>query len=78
VNTLNVLFLGTGSITCQDAADSNDDNLVNISDPVNSLNVLFLGIGEIPPPAVPEIGPCGPDPTVAAEDIGCEAYTQCG
>jgi hypothetical protein len=79
VNTLNVLFLGTGSIACQDAADSNDDGKVNISDPVNSLNVLFLGTGAIPPPAVPELGACGPDPTEdLPADLGCAAYGHCG
>jgi hypothetical protein len=77
VNTLNVLFLGTGAIACQDAADSNDDGKVNISDPVNSLNVLFLGVGAIPPPAVPELGPCGPDPSAEEPVLGCESYTRC-
>jgi hypothetical protein len=51
---------------------------VNISDPVNSLNVLFLGTGEIPPPAVPELGPCGPDPTEdLPADLGCATYSHC-
>jgi hypothetical protein len=77
VNTLNVLFLGSGSISCQDAADSNDDGQVNISDPVNSLNVLFLGTGQVPPPAVPELGPCGPDPTPETQELGCQSYTNC-
>jgi hypothetical protein len=78
VNTLNVLFLGSGSIPCQDAADSNDDGKVNISDPVNSLNVLFLGTGAIPPPAVPDLGPCGPDPTAdSPSELGCETYSHC-
>jgi hypothetical protein len=75
VNTLNVLFLGSGSIPCQDAADSNDDGQVNISDPVNSLNVLFLGTGNVPPPLPPEAGePCGPDPTAEGLDLGCGSY----
>jgi hypothetical protein len=78
VNTLNVLFLGTGSISCQDAADSNDDGVVNISDPVNSLNVLFLGTGTVPPPLPPEAGePCGQDPTAEGLDLGCTTYSQC-
>jgi hypothetical protein len=78
VNTLNVLFLGTGLIPCQDAADSNDDGRVNISDPVNSLNVLFLGTGVVPPPLPPEaLLPCGPDPTDDGVELGCETYSHC-
>jgi hypothetical protein len=75
VTTLNALFLGIGSIPCEDAADSNDDGMVNISDPVNSLNVLFLGIGTVPPPLPPEAGePCGQDPTPEEPDLGCATY----
>jgi hypothetical protein len=79
VNTLNVLFLGSGAIPCQDAADSNDDGQVNISDPVNSLNVLFLGVGAVPPPLPPEaLQPCGVDPTEdRPSDLGCETYAHC-
>jgi hypothetical protein len=79
VNTLNVLFLGTGTVSCQDAADANDDGKVNISDPVTSLNVLFLGIGVIPPPAPQgDLGPCGPDPTAdGTPELGCDTYTNC-
>jgi hypothetical protein len=78
VNTLNVLFLGTGNITCQEAADSNDDGKVNISDPVNSLNVLFLGTGEVPPPLPPEaLTPCSTDPTPDVPPLGCTGYSHC-
>jgi hypothetical protein len=78
VNTLNVLFLGTGNIPCQDAADSNDDGKVNISDPVNSLNVLFLGTGAVPPPLPPEsLQPCAADPTPTVPELGCGTYTNC-
>jgi hypothetical protein len=60
IRVLNVLFLGTGSISCLDAADSDDDGGLTITDAIRGLNVLFLGVGSIPPP-----GPasCGPDPT---------------
>jgi hypothetical protein len=75
VNTLNVLFLGTGVVPCQDAADSNDDGRVNISDPVNSLNVLFLGTGNVPPPFDPPGPRCGTDPT--GDDLDCAAFTAC-
>jgi hypothetical protein len=65
-----VLFLGIGTITCDDAADSDDNGAVNITDAVRILNVLFLGIGVIPAP-----GPdtCGPDPSDDA--LGCASYT---
>jgi hypothetical protein len=60
VRILNVLFLGIGSIACDDAADADDNGSVNITDAVRILNVLFLGIGSIPPPTG---GVCAEDPT---------------
>ena len=42
VRILNVLFLGIGTITCDDAADADDNEAVNITDAVRILNVLFL------------------------------------
>ena len=71
INTLNVLFLGTGLICCEDAADTNDDGTADISDPVASLNYLFLG-------AIPPADPfplCGPDPTPDGE--GCASPPAC-
>ena len=56
--TLNVLFLGNGSLTCLDAADVNDDGEVNIVDATRALNFLFLGG---PPPPAPTGGYCGVD-----------------
>ena len=73
-----LIFLGLGALPCQDAADSNDDGKVNISDPVNSLNVLFLGIGVVPPPLPPEaLQPCDRDPTPDVPPLGCNTYTSC-
>jgi hypothetical protein len=60
VRILNVLFLGLGVITCQDAADADDSGQVNITDAVRILNVLFLGLGTIPAPGADA---CGEDPT---------------
>lgn len=54
------LFLGNSAPTCLDAADVNDDGLVDISDAVKILQYLFLGGFE--PPA-PGPGSCGVDPT---------------
>ena len=60
MSTLGFLFLGAPGPSCPDAADSNDDGRIDISDPVSTLNFLFLGT--TPPP---EPGPddCGKDPT---------------
>ena len=59
VNTLNTLFLGAGTLECEDAADSNDDGNVDLSDAVFALNHLFLGGTRFSLP-FPEPGP---DPT---------------
>jgi hypothetical protein len=50
-----VLFLGAPTFTCADAADVDDDAVVNISDPVRLLNYLFLG-GPAPAAPFPEGG----------------------
>ncbi len=74
VRILNVLFLGTGAIPCDDAADADDNGQLQLTDAVRILNVLFLGTGAIPPPG-PTDQPCGADPT---EDLlGCEEYPSC-
>jgi hypothetical protein len=71
VRILNVLFLGIGTIVCDDAADSDDNGAVNITDAVRILNVLFLGIGTIPTPGADV---CGPDPTDDA--LQCADYPE--
>jgi hypothetical protein len=69
VRILNVLFLGIGTITCDDAADADDNEAVNITDAVRILNVLFLGIGAIGPPGTTD---CGPDP--GEDALQCADY----
>ena len=66
-----MLFLGTGTLCCGDAADTNDDGKVDISDPVFMLNFLFSGGGspKEPYPA------CGDDPTDDA--LSCERFPAC-
>jgi hypothetical protein len=60
------LFLGIGDeVTCLDAADTDDDGRVTISDAIFLLYFLWLEPGPVPPP-YPE---CGPDPT--PDDLGC-------
>ncbi len=75
VRILNVLFLGTGSIGCLDAADADDNGDLQLTDAVRILNVLFLGTGTIPPPG-PTGEPCGGDPT--EDGLGCGAFPRCG
>ncbi len=59
ITTLGVLFQGSGTLECSDAADANDDGELNISDPVYTLQYLFLGGAE---PRAPFPEPGG-DPT---------------
>ena len=73
INTLNVLFSGTGTINCRDAADANDDGAVDLSDAVYTLNFLFTG-GAIPPAPGPFT--LGVDPTLEIPELGCEFYPQ--
>ena len=68
---MNFLFLGTGVIPCEDAADADDSGLLQLTDAVRILNVLFLGTGVILPPG-PPADPCGADPTDDA--LGCAEY----
>ncbi|MCA8960546.1 MAG: FG-GAP repeat protein, partial [Planctomycetes bacterium] len=58
---LDGLFVA-GAFDCPDAADANDDSLIDISDPIYTLAYLFGG-GIAPPPPW---SACGPDPTVDA------------
>ena len=69
IRILNFLFLGTGAIDCQDAADSNDTGDLDLSDGVAVFAFLFLGGS--PPPAPGHLE-CGPDPT--GEDLECDSF----
>ena len=52
--TLEYLFLG-GAADCEDAADANDDGVVDVSDGIFILDFLFNG-GRAPPPPYPSPG----------------------
>jgi hypothetical protein len=65
IQSLDFLFLGAAGPACQDRLDSNDDGLVDVSDPVYTLFYEFGG-GSPPPPPFP--GP-GYDPT--ADELEC-------
>lgn len=69
---LNQLFLPDAPPgKCEDAADSNDDGLIDLSDAVTILNFLFLG-GPPPPEPYPV---CGSDPT--QDEITCDEGIEC-
>jgi hypothetical protein len=71
VFTLSFLFaLGTPPV-CFDAADTNDDGDVNMSDPINELQHLFAMGPQFPAP----YGVCGTDPT--PDGVSCTAYPPC-
>ena len=74
IRILGVLFLGQGSISCDDAADADDNGQIQLTDAIRILGVLFLGQGSIPAPG-PTADPCGEDPT--ADALGCGTYTNC-
>jgi len=71
VNTLNVLFLGEGKSSCEDAMDANDDGKVDITDGIFSLASLFTG-GPDPRPPYPD---CGADP--GSDGLDCQDYPGC-
>jgi len=62
---LEALFLGGAPVDCEDAADSDDDGGVDLSDPMSLLGSFFLGAGRLPPPSAG----CGLDPT--PDGLGC-------
>jgi hypothetical protein len=70
---LNELLRSGPESPCQDAADINDDGLVDASDAVYNINYNF-GIPSGPTPPAP-FPACGVDPT--ADDLGCEHSDNC-
>lgn len=72
LKTLWVLFLATGAVQCEDAADFNDDGRLDLTDPIALLGMLYRG-GQLPPQPGPQ--DCGPDPT--ADALGCELQDTC-
>jgi hypothetical protein len=71
---LNYLFLGGPEPSCDDAADADDNGLLQITDAVYLLNFLFLGKPQ-PPSPYPS---CGIDPTGdRPDDLSCDVYPPC-
>jgi glucose/arabinose dehydrogenase len=59
ITLLTHLFRGDPQfVPCQDALDVNDDEVVDVSDPIYALRAQFLGVATLPEPKI-----CGPDPT---------------
>ena len=66
---LRFLFLGLGTITCDDAADVDDDGMLGLTDSIRILNYIFLD-GAAPSAPFPA---AGVDPT--PDPIGCAVPT---
>ena len=70
------LFLGGTEPVCTEAADTNDDGRLDVSDAIAILVHLFLGVGlEIPYPGPPG-HPCGAN-TTSPSFLGCDFYPGC-
>lgn len=73
VSVLEFLFLGSPqSITCDDAADFDDDGNIHVMDALASLGYQFLGGVEVPEPGRLA---CGSDPTL--DDLSCATHSGC-
>jgi len=68
---LNYLYLGGATPPCRDAADCDDNGLINIADPMNLLLRLFTGGPPLPPPFLA----CGSDPT--DDSLDCQEPPGC-
>ena len=76
LETILALFAGGQRIPCADAADANDDERLDIADPIYLFGFLFLGGAQPPSPGPPPL-PCGQDATPPAAPLGCEEVTSC-
>jgi len=74
IQILGYLFLGSVTMVplCEDAADANDDGIIDLSDAIFPLFIMFTcWLCELPAPGGPD-NPCGPDPT--EDPLGCVSY----
>lgn len=73
VASLGVTFGTTGSPSvCEDAADANDDGVLDLADPISLVCSLFQGCS-LPP--LPGPTQCGPDPT--DDSLNCASFDLC-
>ena len=73
IYTLSYLFIDGAAPPCLDAADVNDDGVIDLADPVFLLSTL-KPVGQ--PLIVPEpFNVCGEDPTI--DGLTCDLYTPC-
>jgi hypothetical protein len=72
IATLGFLFLGTGDLGCDDAADADDNARLDITDAIYTVTHLFLGGPALPPP---RLGECGVDAT--QDGLACLSYPPC-
>ena len=70
--TLHYCFGGMTTPGCMDAADTDDNGEIEITDPIRTLNYLFLNG---PPPSSPN-AECGPD--LSDDGLDCRSYSPCG
>jgi hypothetical protein len=69
LSLLSYLF-STGEASCQKAADTNDDGLLNLTDAIRVVLYLFEG-KTVPAPFLL----CGSDPT--RDNLSCGAFITC-
>ena len=75
VFSLNTLFATDDPFPCQDAADVNDSEDIDISDAITLLAFLFTGGAALPPPVLD----CGLDPSEPVEEsLDCADPGPCG
>jgi hypothetical protein len=73
INTADIIRCMTGEpFNCDDAADANDDGVLNMVDCGYLQNYLYGG-GPPPPPPFPD---CGLDPT--SDELDCGSFALCG
>ena len=67
------LFRQGSAPVCEDAADANDDERLQLADAIVVLAHLFGNQGPLPPP-FPE---CGSDPPSEEDALGCSEFSPC-
>ena len=73
VFALQYLFVDGEEPSCMDAADSNDDEKVDVADAAMILARLFAGADRLPDP----FGECGYDTTQSLNKLRCASFAAC-